>query len=89
MLHLIPEFLDKQVLPMVSIGSYTAGKILGFVSVSSAIKDTWHFQFLQELAFVAAILSFVLAVANFHLNKKEKKKNVRVHKVSRKPKAKN
>lgn len=87
MMHLLSEIVDKQIMPLISIGSYTAGKILGFVSSSVAIKDSWHFQVFQELAFVAAILSFVLALVNFYLNRRDNKR-VRIHKVSRKPKTK-
>lgn len=93
MLHLIPEFIERQVLPLVSIGSYTFAKVLGFVQVSGSIKDSWHFLLLQELAFAAAILSFGLALTNFILtrfNKTPKKKsNAKVFKVPRSPKTKN
>ena len=92
MLHLIPEFIERQVLPLVSIGSYTFAKVLGFVPVSTSIKDSWHFLLLQELAFAAAILSFGLALTNFiltRLKKPEKKRNAKVFKVPRSPKTKN
>lgn len=50
----------------ISLISYTASKITGFATVS--LKDTWHFQALQELAFLAAIVSSAIAVITFHRN---------------------
>lgn len=62
-----------------SLVSYTVSKVTGFVSATASInlKDTWHFQALQELAFLAAIVSTIIAALSFHKNviKKSKKKN--------------
>lgn len=87
MLHMLVEMLEKQIFPLISIGCYTLAQVIGLSGAS--IKDTWHFQVLQELAFVAAILSFLLAVINFHLNRKEKKRNETIHRIPKRTKAKN
>ena len=59
----------------VSLVSYTVSKVTELSTVS--LKDTWHFQALQEFAFLAAIISSVIALVTFHRNvlKKEKKKD--------------
>ena len=62
---------------LASIGSYTLGKAF---SAAAELKDTWHFQALQELAFAAAIVSSIVAIFTFHQNylknkRKSKKKD--------------
>lgn len=51
-----------------SVGGYSIGKIISLAS----IKDTWHFQVLQEMAFAAAIISCGVAIATY-MKKKRKK----------------
>jgi hypothetical protein len=54
-----------------AIGFYTLSKILGFVQpavAAVALKDSWHFQALQELALLATIVSAGVAVFTFHRN---------------------
>ena len=55
-----------------SVISYTFSKITGIAS-SVSLKDTWHFQALQELAFLAAIVSSAIALITFHRNFLKKK----------------
>lgn len=60
-----------------SVISYTASKAFGIASAID-LRDSWHYQMLQELAFVAAIVSAAVALLSFHrnlLNKRKDKKN--------------
>lgn len=58
-------------------GFYTISKVLGLVSPAAvALRDTWHFQALQELALVATIISAGVAMVTFYRNiLKDKRKN--------------
>lgn len=56
---------------LAAIGFYTCSKILGFIAPAAAaisLKDTWHFQVLQEIALLATIVSAGVAVFTFHRN---------------------
>ena len=57
-----------------SLASYTISKVTGLATVN--LRETWHFQALQEIAFLAAIFSAAIALLSFHRNiRKDKKKN--------------
>jgi len=56
---------------VLSLASYTISKVTGLATVD--LKDTWHFQALQELAFLAAIVSSAIALVTFHRNFLKKK----------------
>lgn len=61
---------------LAALGFYTIGKIFGIVPQAAvALKDTWHFQALQEIAFAASIIAAAVAVITLHRNiRKDKKK---------------
>lgn len=59
---------------VLSLASYTISKVTGLATVD--LRDTWHFQALQEFAFLAAIISAAIALLSFHRNiRKDKKKD--------------
>ena len=59
---------------VLSLASYTISKVTGLATVN--LRETWHFQTLQEIAFLAAIVSAVIALLSFHRNiRKDKKKD--------------
>lgn len=68
------DFALTKVLSLASVGSYSLGKAF---AAAAELKDSWHFQAMQELAFAAAIVSSMMAIFTFHQNylkgKKEKK----------------
>ena len=58
-------------------GFYTISKILGYATPAvTALRDTWHFQMLQEMALAATIISAGVAVFTFIRNsRKDNKKS--------------
>lgn len=70
------DLVLTKVLSLASVGLYTTAKGLGIaVSAAAELKDTWHFQLLQEMAFGASIIAALFAILTFHQNYLKKKRS--------------
>lgn len=60
---------------LAAIGFYTAGKLLGYITPIAAVqlKETWHFQVLQEIAFIGTIVAATAAVVTLIRNVRKDK----------------